>query len=64
MNCNGYFLIAMLLASNAVAQIPNFGPPSGNEFANVVPGGTTILPNGRLLTPIGERLYTATIFGT
>ncbi len=23
-----------------------------------MPGGTTILPNGRLLTPIGDRLYT------
>jgi sugar lactone lactonase YvrE len=28
------------------------------EFAKVVPGGRTILPNGRFLTPLGERLYT------
>lgn len=37
---------------------PYFRAPAGKEFARVVPGGTTILPNGRFLTPKGERLYT------
>lgn len=32
--------------------------PAGQEVARVVPGGTTILPNGRFLTPLGVRLYT------
>jgi hypothetical protein len=44
------------LPSFAIAQ--NYQVPAGQEFAKVVPGGTTILPNGRLLTPLGNRLYT------
>src|SRR5579862_9049839 len=36
----------------------SFRAPAGSDVARVVPGGTTILPNGRLLTPIGDRLYT------
>lgn len=32
--------------------------PAGVEFAKVVPGGRTILPNGRFLEPAGQRLYT------
>jgi YVTN family beta-propeller protein len=32
--------------------------PAGREYARVVPGGATILPNGRFLTPKGQRLYT------
>ncbi len=57
-NRTGCFLIAILLASKVDAQIPTYRSPSGSEFAKVVPGGTTILPNGRQLTPVGERLYT------
>lgn len=33
------------------------GAPAGKEYAVVRPGGTTILPNGRFLTPKGHRLY-------
>ncbi|GAB4466193.1 MAG: beta-propeller fold lactonase family protein [Armatimonadaceae bacterium] len=33
--------------------------PAGKEFAQIVPGVRTILPNGRFLTPKGQRLYTA-----
>jgi DNA-binding beta-propeller fold protein YncE len=32
--------------------------PSGSDYAKVIPGGTTILPSGRFLTPLGKRLYT------
>ncbi len=53
-----YFFLAIFLADPVLAQNQSFRSPSGNEFAKVVPGGTTILPNGRHLTPIGERLYT------
>src|SRR5690242_3348299 len=38
---------------------PYFRAPAGKEYARVVAGGTTILPNGRFLTPKGERLYTS-----
>ncbi|HRK20184.1 MAG TPA: alkaline phosphatase family protein [Fimbriimonadaceae bacterium] len=47
-----------LASIGAPAASPFFAAPAGNAFAKVVPGGTTILPNGRFLTPIGRRLYT------
>lgn len=31
--------------------------PAGFEYARVSPGGVTILPNGRFLTPPGRRFY-------
>jgi DNA-binding beta-propeller fold protein YncE len=37
---------------------PPFSAPAGRRLAQVVPGGVTILPNGRQLTPVGRRLYT------
>jgi len=43
---------------SVVSQEVQFQAPAGNEFARVVAGGTTILPNGRFLTPSGKRLYT------
>ena len=36
----------------------HYSAPAGNRFAQVVPGGETVLPSGKLLTPIGQRLYT------
>ncbi len=51
-------LLMVFLTGTVVAQNPNFESPSGSEFAKIMPGGTTILPNGRLLTPVGQRLYT------
>jgi DNA-binding beta-propeller fold protein YncE len=51
-------LAAILAFSLAQPQTPYFEAPSDKEFAKVVPGGTTILPNGRFLTPAGDRLYT------
>lgn len=38
--------------------LPALRAPAGTAFARVVPGGVTILPNGRFLTPKGQRLYT------
>ena len=42
----------------ASAEISHLGSPAGQRYASVVPGGLTILPNGRIVTPIGERCYT------
>jgi len=38
-------------------QEPSFRSPSGSEFAKVIPGGITVLPSGRLLSPVGNRFY-------
>lgn len=52
-------LFAPPLARRArAADPPYFEAPAGSAPACIVPGGTTILPNGRFLTPQGERLYT------
>lgn len=48
-------LLALALGQTSY---PYFEAPAGREFAKVVPGGVTILPNGRYLTPAGKRLYT------
>jgi len=57
----GPTLAIATLACTASAQTdaPYFHAPAGKEYARVVPGGTTILPNGRLLTQKGERVYTS-----
>ena len=34
-----------------------FSSPAGDRFAKITPDGETVLPNGRLLTPKGPRLY-------
>jgi YVTN family beta-propeller protein len=46
--------------SNAklAAAIERLGAPAGRKTAMVIPGGRTILPNGRFVTPVGERMYT------
>ena len=49
-------LIALtLIRPQATAHV--YQAPAGQEFAKVVPGGQTVLPNGRFLTPLGQRLY-------
>jgi DNA-binding beta-propeller fold protein YncE len=50
----------LLLMAQGDRDLPVFSSPAGDLPARVVPGGTTILPNGRFLTPVGERLYTNT----
>lgn len=52
----GIWALVMAFPISLFAQ--SYKVPAGQEFAKVVPGGTTILPNGRLLTPIGDRIYT------
>jgi len=47
-------VLFLALAQNAG---PYFEAPAGQQYARVSPGGLTILPNGRFLTPKGERLY-------
>ena len=60
-------LTALLLSVSATLTVAPTNPtpkrislqaPAGREYARVVPGGVTILPNGRFLTPKGARLYT------
>lgn len=43
---------------SAPPKTPYLRAPAGKEYARVVPGGATVLPNGRLLTPKGQRMYT------
>lgn len=39
-------------------QGATFQAPAGSRFAKINYDGETVLPNGRLLTPLGKRLYT------
>jgi DNA-binding beta-propeller fold protein YncE len=52
----------MLLLSALILTAPvtpvNFEIPGRDQYAQVVPGGVTVLPNGRWLRPKGMRLYT------
>jgi YVTN family beta-propeller protein len=60
--CFGAVVATGLMASSlnsAPAKLPYLRTPAGKEFANIVPGERTILPNGRFLTPKGQRLYTS-----
>src|SRR5207249_10814097 len=55
----GWSLLAgfLLATLNATAQqAPYLHAPAVNEYARHDPGGTTILPDGRLLEPIGKHL--------
>ena len=52
----GLLTLAIAFPQSTLAQ--NYQAPAGRDIARVVPGGTTILPNGRFLTPVGQRLYT------
>lgn len=45
------------LVATAHPRITYFAPPAGDLPARVAPGGVTILPNGRFLTPAGRRLW-------
>jgi DNA-binding beta-propeller fold protein YncE len=52
----GFLATVIAFPLSSLAQ--SYQAPAGQESARVVPGGTTILPNGRFLTPHCERLYT------
>ncbi|MBS1700673.1 MAG: bifunctional YncE family protein/alkaline phosphatase family protein [Armatimonadetes bacterium] len=47
-----------LLLALCIRSGPYFEAPAGSRFAKIVYGGETVLPNGRLLTPMGRRMYT------
>lgn len=52
-------LAALSLApASRATDPPLLQAPAGSDVARVVPDGVTILPNGRLLTPAGRRLFT------
>ncbi|MEY3763503.1 MAG: hypothetical protein RLZ42_163, partial [Armatimonadota bacterium] len=46
-------------ATAPVVDFSRYGNPAGTRQAKVVAGDVGVLPNGRLLNPTGERLYTA-----
>jgi hypothetical protein len=53
-------VIAVLLAALCIGSSDNqvyFSAPAGSRTSHVNPGGLTILPNGRYLTPLGSRIY-------
>jgi hypothetical protein len=58
MNRITLLLLSVVFCANATAQSLNYRAPAVNDFAYVNPDGITVLPNGRFLTPTGERLYT------
>ncbi len=51
-------VLLLPVALCAAPPVPYLKAPADKNPARVVPGGTTILPNGRFLTPKGKRLYT------
>ncbi len=48
-------LAAQLL--RVTTDTPNFTAPAGSQPSMIRPGGVTVMPNGRLLTPRGSRFY-------
>lgn len=51
-------LLGLLLLASPPKDLPYLQAPAGKLYAEIVPGGRTILPNGRFLTPKGQRLFT------
>lgn len=47
-----------ILAAFVIQKDAYFESPAGNRFAKTVFNGETILPNGRIITPLGRRMYT------
>lgn len=55
-----YFLIfTSLLACKREPQVWLISSPSNQEFTQINYDGTTVIPNGRKLTPIGKSIITA-----
>lgn len=52
-------MIIALATTLLAGHLPQFEAPAGDKLAKVVYGGETILPNGRIITPLGSRMYTA-----
>ncbi|MGQ9789992.1 MAG: alkaline phosphatase family protein [Armatimonadota bacterium] len=55
------YLCFLALAVAAPQRVDRFvlQAPAGERTARIDPAGTTILPNGRLLTPLGKQIRTA-----
>lgn len=52
------FATSLLLCAPAVARQPGEAP-AGDRPAHIDHAGTTVLPSGRLITPVGKRIVTA-----
>lgn len=50
--------VLSLLVATSFLQGPFFETPAGSRFAKINYDGETILPNGRIITPVGRRMYT------
>lgn len=46
-----------LLALGSAQASPEFAAPAGSRYAEIRPGEYSILPNGRIVSPTGRRLY-------
>ena len=55
------FLLCLLVFSNVQAQGKRtvLSAPAGNLYTQIVRGGVTVIPNGRLLTPVGKTIEVA-----
>ncbi len=51
------FTALCLMLQNPQSVFLDWSAPAGMEYAQVVPGGRTVLPNGRFLTPKGNRVW-------
>jgi DNA-binding beta-propeller fold protein YncE len=51
-------MLVALLAATLTAPNRYLSLPAKSDYTKIVPGGVTVLPNGRLVTPTGKRLYT------
>ncbi len=54
----GLAVFVALSAPASLRDLAHLGSPAGRAPAKVAPGGETILPNGRIVTPLGQRFYT------
>lgn len=50
------FLLSIQVFSQSKVEIV---APAGNEYTNINQNGRTIIPNGRILTPLGKKITTA-----
>ncbi len=53
-------LIVLLLCSHCFAQTQfEILPPAGNHPTRIIRNGETIIPNGRIVSPLGKQYFTA-----
>jgi DNA-binding beta-propeller fold protein YncE len=53
------FIICLAICSASAQTQYEITPPAGNQPAKINKNGTSILPNGRFITPLGKQYFTA-----